>query len=70
MTDSLDHRSNVRAKLANDPEWLSKYVSKVIPMWQCQTNLLLAKVPGTSISQGQGKGNTTVNLCNNSKISS
>lgn len=54
--DSLCHRAEVRASLAGDPEWLGRYVSKVIDSWQQQDNVLLTLLPGTSINAPQGAG--------------
>ncbi|XP_045608885.1 protein NipSnap homolog 3A isoform X2 [Procambarus clarkii] len=54
--ESLTHRAEVRARLAGDPEWLGRYVSCVIGMWQQQDNVLLALLPGTAIKHPSGKG--------------
>jgi len=34
--DSLKHRAQVRAKLANDPDWISQYVSGLLPCLESQ----------------------------------
>lgn len=54
--DSLSHRAEVRARLANDPDWLSRYVGRVISMWQHQDNALLTLLPGTTVNMPTGKG--------------
>ncbi|CAL4096315.1 unnamed protein product [Meganyctiphanes norvegica] len=64
--DSLSHRADVRARLAGDPEWLGRYVSKVIDSWQQQDNVLLTLLPGTSLNTPQGTGVyqiVSLNLC-------
>ncbi|XP_063613229.1 protein NipSnap homolog 3B-like, partial [Penaeus indicus] len=54
--ESLAHRSTVRAKLAGDKEWLSRYVSRVAGMWQQQENSLMTLLPGTSLALPSGTG--------------
>ena len=41
ITDSYDHRSGVRAKLAGDQGWISQYFGKILPWLQQQENLTL-----------------------------
>ncbi|ROT73071.1 hypothetical protein C7M84_008514 [Penaeus vannamei] len=52
--ESLAHRSTIRANLAGDSEWMSKYVSRVAGMWQQQDNSLMTLLPGTSLALPSG----------------
>ncbi|XP_069991947.1 protein NipSnap homolog 3B [Penaeus vannamei] len=54
--ESLAHRSTIRANLAGDSEWMSKYVSRVAGMWQQQDNSLMTLLPGTSLALPSGTG--------------
>ena len=43
IPDSLSHRASVRAKLAVDQEWQSEYFQKILPWFQHQDNMTLAR---------------------------
>lgn len=53
---SLSERAGVRARLAADPEWLSRYISPIVVMLQRQDNVLLTLFPGGQISPPVNKG--------------
>lgn len=55
-TDSLQHRAEVRQKLAGDPAWIGNYFSKILPWLQRQENDVLACLPGTNVIEAPGKG--------------
>lgn len=46
--DSLSHRAEVRAALGKDPEWISQYVSKLLPCLESQVNQVCIATPGVS----------------------
>ncbi|KAH3784819.1 protein NipSnap homolog 3A-like [Dreissena polymorpha] len=54
--DSLQHRAEVRQKLAGDPAWIGNYFSKILPWLQRQENDVLACLPGTDVKEAPGKG--------------
>lgn len=54
--DSLSHRAKVRENLASDPEWNSRYLSRVAGMFQEMNNSLFTLLPGTEINAPTGKG--------------
>lgn len=49
--DSLEHRAKVRAALAQDPEWISQYVSKLLPCLESQVNKVCVESHGLSASK-------------------
>uniref|UniRef100_A0A0P4WAQ7 NIPSNAP domain-containing protein n=1 Tax=Scylla olivacea TaxID=85551 RepID=A0A0P4WAQ7_SCYOL len=53
---SLSERAGVRAKLAADPEWIKRYLSRIVSMMPCQDNALLTLLPGRQISLPSNKG--------------
>ncbi|XP_068232362.1 protein NipSnap homolog 3B-like [Palaemon carinicauda] len=54
--DSLSHRSQVRANLASDPNWNSRYLGRVIGMFREMTNSAMVLIPDAGITQPAGKG--------------
>lgn len=54
--DSLSHRAQVRANLANDPEWNSRYLGRVIGMFREMTNSAMVLLPETGIAEPAEKG--------------
>merc|ERR1712154_227439 len=44
--DSLEHRAKVRAALGQDPDWVSQYVSKLLPCLESQVNQVCVATPG------------------------
>ena len=49
-TDSLEHRAQVRAKLAGDTEWIHRYFSKILPWMSFQHNIVSQVIPGISLA--------------------
>ncbi|XP_077983446.1 protein NipSnap homolog 3A-like [Glandiceps talaboti] len=43
--DNFAHRTGVRKALSEDPEWISRYLSKMTPMLTKQDNVVLRSVP-------------------------
>jgi len=43
--DSYDHRAGIRAKLAVDEDWISKYFGKILPWFLQQDNMTLKTLP-------------------------
>ncbi|KAK7065927.1 Nipsnap, partial [Halocaridina rubra] len=54
--DSLTHRATVRANLANDSVWISRYLSRVVDMFDTMTNSALTLLPNTEIALPTYKG--------------
>ncbi|XP_056008858.1 protein NipSnap homolog 3A-like [Ostrea edulis] len=54
--DSLKHRAQVRQALGNDPNWLSKYISKIMPMLGRQDNALLKLTSKSNLVQTNSGG--------------
>ncbi|XP_026187117.1 protein NipSnap homolog 3A isoform X1 [Mastacembelus armatus] len=54
--DSYSHRAAVRAALAQDPSWMSEYISKAMPMLTSQDNEVTYLVPWSNLKKPPKEG--------------
>ena len=54
--DSLEHRAQVRAGLAVNTEWISRYFAKILPWMTGQKNSVISVVPGITFNNSEEKG--------------
>ncbi|XP_041800367.1 protein NipSnap homolog 3A [Chelmon rostratus] len=54
--DSYSQRAAVRAALAQDPSWISEYISKAIPMLESQDNEVTYLVPWSHLQRPPKEG--------------
>ncbi|OWF38004.1 Protein NipSnap-like 3A [Mizuhopecten yessoensis] len=54
--DDLNQRAKVRQALADDPNWISSYFSKILPMMSRQENMLLQTVGDCYLVQPDLRG--------------
>lgn len=51
FSDSFSQRTAVRAALAQDPSWISEYISKAIPMLRSQDNEVTYLIPWSHLQK-------------------
>lgn len=56
ISDSLEHRAQVRQTLASDSSWIANYFSKILPMITRQENALLQPKGDLQLTQPEMKG--------------
>ena len=56
ISDSLEHRAQVRQTLASDSSWIANYFSKILPMMTRQENALLQPKGDLQLTQPEMKG--------------
>lgn len=54
--DSYAQRAGVRAALAQDPSWISEYISKALPMLRSQDNQVVYLVPWSHLQEPPKEG--------------
>jgi len=54
--DSLEHRAQVRAGLAVNTEWISRYFAKILPWMTGQQNSVISVVPGITFNNSEENG--------------
>ncbi|XP_044061680.1 protein NipSnap homolog 3A isoform X2 [Siniperca chuatsi] len=57
--DSFSQRAAVRAALAQDPSWISEYISKAIPMLTSQDNEVTYLVPWSHLQRPPQEGDAS-----------
>lgn len=55
-SDSYAQRAAVRAALAQDPSWISEYISKALPMLTSQDNEITYMIPWSSLQKPLQEG--------------
>lgn len=55
-SDSYAQRAGVRAALAQDPSWISEYISKALPMLRSQDNQVVYLVPWSHLQEPPKEG--------------
>lgn len=48
LADNLEHRAQVRQRLAGNTEWIELYFAKILPMMSGQQNAVVSLIPGIS----------------------
>ena len=56
ITDSLEHRAQVRAQLAVNSEWIQRYFAKILPWMSGQQNSIVSVIPDIPFSNSLDKG--------------